>query len=115
MKKNLLVENMGKAKMKAVVTWYRTAFAQDYEAFVEQNKVRKESIYDEYGSAATAGVATMRHIHEIPENMWKQIVQTLAPEEMAWFTTPKANRWFAEEFPQFAIAKKFAKTPNKKK
>lgn len=94
------------AKVRLVVDWYKKGFPDEYKAFVAQTRLARDEAANEFGAADFKHSET-RQIHDIPENMFKQLVMVLSPEELKDFTTKSKSIWFAKTFPQFALAREF--------
>lgn len=90
------------AKVRLVVNSYKKGFPDEYRAFVAQTKIARDAAMSEY---AQMEGSPHRQLHDIPETMFIQLVKVLSVDEMKWFSTKEANRWFAETFPQFALAR----------
>lgn len=92
------------AKIRIAVNWYKKGFPGEYKAFVKQ---MVQARYKAGQADNESGKITeyTREIHEMPETLFTQIVKVLDTDEMKWFSTNEANRWFVKAFPEFSAAK----------
>lgn len=89
-----------KKKLQDIVKRYVRAYRKEYEIVQKAVAMRRHMIND--GLNFEEG-SDLRPLYEMSETLERMIVLELNVEELTWMKTKVGGRWFAREFPAFAL------------
>lgn len=93
-------------RIRTAVRDYQEMFPQDYKNLMKAIEYSRQNLKTQYAEMPdTRGGSDMRLLFEIDEKLSTMIGMKLTHDEVAEFRDTENTRWFAKEFPQFAIAK----------
>ena len=90
-----------KNQIRRLVRGYIRSHKEDYE-IVKKAIALKRSMTDQ--KFAMLEGSHMRALYEIPEELMQALILGLDEEGTIWMRTTEGGRWFAKEFPEFAVA-----------
>lgn len=95
-----------KMRIRLAVSDYQQMFPNDYKELLKAIEYQKQNLKTDYAEITdTRGGSDMRALFTIDERLSTMIGLKLTNEELTDFKTTENCRWFAKEFPQFAITK----------
>lgn len=97
-------KELTKNRIKNLVAGYKELFPDEYKAvvsFIERNRKLQEN---EFASMKQEHAMLERGLYEIPEKLSTILIKELKDEELKFFKSKEGGRWFAKQFPQFALA-----------
>lgn len=93
-------------RIRTAVRDYQKMFPQDYKELMKAIAWSRQNLKTELAEITdTRGGSDMRLLFEIDEKLSTMIGMKLTNEELLEFREKENTRWFAKEFPQFAISK----------
>lgn len=93
-------------RIRLAVSDYQQMFPEDYKQLLRAIEEQKQNLKTDYAEIKeTRGGSDMRALWTIDERLSTMIGMKLTHEELIEFRKKENNRWFAKEFPQFAITK----------
>lgn len=93
-----------KMKIRTAVADYQKLFPRDYELLIATINQQRENLANEMAEIKGTH-AIQRGLFTISEKLSGMIAMKLTQEEALSFSQKDNARWFAKEFPQFAITK----------
>lgn len=95
-----------KMRIRLAVTDYQQMFPEDYKNLLRAIEEQKQNLKTDYAEITeTRGGSDMRALFTIDERLSAMIGMKLTHDDLVEFKTTEACRWFAKEYPQFAITK----------
>lgn len=102
----MILNEKAKMRIRTAVRDYQTMFPEDYKGLMKAVEHSRQNLKTEFAELPdTRGGTDMRLIFEISEKLSVMIGMKLSHEEQIEFKEKENTRWFAKEFPQFAISK----------
>lgn len=98
-----------KRNITAFVNAYKWGFPDEYKAVVAQVKKNRDMNVSATGNMTGKGLSGAggeRPIHEISETLFTILHNKFSEEELKWWGTKDAARWFAKTFPEFSRVEK---------
>jgi hypothetical protein len=93
-----------KMRIRLAVSDYQRMFPEGYSLLLLEVKRQRDNLKNQFaGLDKTAMV--QRGLFVISEELSVMIGKKLSPREMELFKEKENARWFAKEFPQFALTK----------
>lgn len=90
-----------KQQIQFIVELYIRECPEEFEQVKRAVAMKKHMTRDEY--ASIEGSEHMRGLYEMSEEMQKRLIQGLDEEALVWLKTLEGGRWFARQFPVFAL------------
>lgn len=99
-----------KINIKKIVSEYIKLCPEEYTAFKEQMKTRRQEMVDEKFGQAKNTDSGMRALFEMPATLHEMLVHNLTQDQLEWFKKGGENgleggRWFANTFREFTLPK----------
>lgn len=95
-----------KMRIRTAVTDYQRMFPTEYQDLMKVVEFERQNLKTVYAELPeTKGSGDWRLLATISEKLAQMISMKLNDEERLLFKERKYQRWFAKEFPQFAITK----------
>ena len=95
-----------KMRIRLAVSDYQTMFPEEYKLLLRAIAEQKQNLKTDYAEIQeTRGGSDMRALFTIDERLSTMIGMKLTHDELVDFKTTENCRWFAKEYPQFAITK----------
>lgn len=93
-------------RIRTAVRDYQTMFPKEYKELMKVIEYDRQNLKTEMAEITeTRGGSDMRLLFEIDERLSTMIGMKLTHDEQVEFKEKENTRWFAKEFPQFAITK----------
>lgn len=95
-----------KMRIRTAVKDYQDMFPEDYKWLLRDIEFSKQNLKTEYAEVPDSrGGTDMRLLFVIDERLSTMIGMKLTNDELVDFRDKVNTRWFAKEFPQFAVSK----------
>lgn len=95
-----------KMRIRTAVKDYQDMFPEEYKWLLRDIQFAKQNLKTEYAEIPdTRKGSDMRLLFIIDERLSTMIALKLTNDELADFREQVNTRWFAKEFPQFAVSK----------
>jgi hypothetical protein len=91
-----------KTKIKKITDDYIRMFASEHEQ-VKAIVANHRSGMDDQDFGTTIDSKHMRALYEISETLSTMLTMSLTEEELVWFKSLEGGRWFALNFPVYAL------------
>lgn len=93
-------------RIRTAVADYQAMFPKDYKELMKAIAYQKQNLKTDMAEITeTRGATDIRALFTIDEKLSTMLGMKLTNEELIEFRTRETTRWFAKEFPQFAITK----------
>ena len=99
-----MIDDRTKMRIRTAVADYLKMFPEDWEACKIEIQLQRQNL--ENDMAEVRGTHSIqRALFSVPEKLSIMIAKKLDSDELNLFKEKEGGRWFAREFPQFAITK----------
>lgn len=94
-----------KANITMLVREYINMFGSEFAAFKMSVSEKRSAQSNKF--AETQGMDfVVRALYEVPETLRVIFDQSLEPSDLVWLQSKEGGRWFAKNFPDFALSEK---------
>jgi hypothetical protein len=91
-------------RIRTAVADYMRMFPEDWKECQIEIGMQRQNLDNEYATI-NATHAIQRALFSVPEKLSIMIGKKLETDELVLFKEKEGGRWFAKEFPQFAISR----------
>ncbi len=92
-------------KISSIVDEYKRIFPAEYRLAVEAVKKKRENMQTKFGEIKGNGIVE-RAIAEYPETLFTSLNLQLDSDSLAYFSSKKGIRWFANKYREYSLVVK---------
>jgi len=104
------LDSVDKAEVKRIISAAIKLFHREHPgeaaAFYEYVRQRKAGLHNDMGAVIDGDHAIERALFEMPVGVYDVLMKNMTPEQLVWFATKEASRWFATTFPKYSLIDK---------